>query len=473
VKTAERKTGAAVPRRQATAAARAVVRRRALPRHDDVVQRPVERAPAGPTIDAGYGDIVELARSAAGSGAAPASAGAERAVASASSSSGAPLPQPLMRTFEDSLGADLSDVRVHTGEDSQRAAKAVTAKAYTIGGDIHFGAGHYDSSSGTGQHLLAHEVAHTVQQAGGAPQMRAKLELSSPGDELEREADRAADAMVGRKAAAVSRERGPGHPAVQRQPAKPDAGAAKTAFDSTHIYSTAPEAARKRKIDEQIMGGDFTKGNGIDMHSEAYLKQLISLASKGTTTVKTDARGLQFFIVKGGGEGFLPGYLKGRDASNVTSGGATTGNEAGTVMRFDYNDLIAAFDAKGGLVSAALLQRPLSIKNPDIWTEGTANKVYDAWDKQNASLYKNTSFDVKYWGLQIDDRLGMYASGKVRIDLHKQENTNGCIFIVDPNTPSTSDPTLSQFEPKFITDVMSKVGGRRSNIGIMHMVDVQ
>ena len=123
--------------------------------------------------------------------------GADHAVASASSSSGSALPDTLMRKFESSLGADLSSVRVHTGAESATAASAVGAKAYTMGQDIHFGAGQYDPSSGGGEHLLAHEVAHTVQQQNGGTQRRQyKLEVSSPHDAAEHEADRAADAMV-------------------------------------------------------------------------------------------------------------------------------------------------------------------------------------------------------------------------------------------------------------------------------------
>jgi hypothetical protein len=74
----------------------------------------------------------------------------------------------------------------------------------------------------------------------------------------------------------------------------------------------------------------------------------------------------------------------------------------------------------------------------------------------------------------IDDSLGWYQSGSVRVDIHKQENTNGCIFICDPNTPDvdTKKTDLDKFEPKFITDVMSKVGSKPSNIGIMHMISV-
>ncbi|HLL22247.1 MAG TPA: DUF4157 domain-containing protein, partial [Kofleriaceae bacterium] len=120
----------------------------------------------------------------------------ETAVATAASSSGAPLPDPLRNQFESSLGTELSSVRVHTGSESQTAASAVGARAYAVGNDIHFGAGQYDPSSSDGQFLIAHEVAHTVQQRGGSMTRQNKLVLSSGSDSAELEADRAASAMV-------------------------------------------------------------------------------------------------------------------------------------------------------------------------------------------------------------------------------------------------------------------------------------
>lgn len=109
---------------------------------------------------------------------------------------GSALPATLQRKFEGSLGADLSGVRVHTGAESAQSARSLSARAYTVGNDIHFGAGQYDPSSPAGEHLLAHEVAHTVQQAGAGPSVQHKLEVSQPGDACELEADSAADAML-------------------------------------------------------------------------------------------------------------------------------------------------------------------------------------------------------------------------------------------------------------------------------------
>jgi hypothetical protein len=165
----------------------------------------------------------ELARTRDRNGVAP---GADAALVRAASTFGAPLPAHLRKKFEAALGADLSGVRVHTGAESAAAAEAVGAHAYTEGQDIHFAEGRYAPDDPFGLHLLAHEVAHTVQQSGGAPDHQNKLEVSTPGDALEVEADRAADAMIAGQPAAVSggpavTARSPGDPAGQTQPTSP------------------------------------------------------------------------------------------------------------------------------------------------------------------------------------------------------------------------------------------------------------
>jgi hypothetical protein len=142
-----------------------------------------------------------IARSATGETIA-ADAGAK--VDTAQGSPGAPLPTDTRARFESSLGADLSGVRVHAGAASAAAADSISARAYTTGSDIHFADGQYDPSSAGGEHLLAHEVAHTVQQAGGGGGPQRKGNVSSPGDPAEVDADRAADAMTTGAAYTVS-----------------------------------------------------------------------------------------------------------------------------------------------------------------------------------------------------------------------------------------------------------------------------
>ncbi|HEX4422264.1 MAG TPA: DUF4157 domain-containing protein [Kofleriaceae bacterium] len=140
------------------------------------------------------------------------------AVGRASTSAGRPLPDAMRNKFEASLGADLSAVRIHTGGDSHAAARAIGAKAYTLGQDIHF-SGKHDPTSAADELLVAHEVAHTVQQQGSAPVAQHKLEVSAPTDGFEHEADRAADAMVAGAAFALGTA-----PVVAARKAGDDAG---------------------------------------------------------------------------------------------------------------------------------------------------------------------------------------------------------------------------------------------------------
>ncbi len=78
-------------------------------------------------------------------------------------SSGRPLSADARRSFEGAFGADFSGVRVHP---DSRSAPALGAEAFTQGTDIHFAPGRYDPGTSAGDHLLAHELAHVVQQNG-------------------------------------------------------------------------------------------------------------------------------------------------------------------------------------------------------------------------------------------------------------------------------------------------------------------
>lgn len=125
-------------------------------------------------------------------------------VAAIGSGGGEGLPAELRGSFEESLGIGLGGVRVHTDGASAEAADALGARAFARGSDVHFGAGQYRPDDPFGQHLLAHEVAHTVQQGGAPAGVQEKLEVSSPADPAEHEADHAADAMVAGKSASVT-----------------------------------------------------------------------------------------------------------------------------------------------------------------------------------------------------------------------------------------------------------------------------
>ena len=78
--------------------------------------------------------------------------------------SGQPLEPALRQDMEQRFGYDFSGVRVHFDAAAEQSARELDAYAYTAGRHIVFGAGRFDSDSLEGRRLLAHELAHVVQQ---------------------------------------------------------------------------------------------------------------------------------------------------------------------------------------------------------------------------------------------------------------------------------------------------------------------
>lgn len=85
----------------------------------------------------------------------------ERAV----QSGGQPLPEAERAFFEDRFGRELGAVRIHHDSAANEAARTLSARAFTVGTDIVFGQGEFQPGSDQGRHLLAHELAHTIQQS--------------------------------------------------------------------------------------------------------------------------------------------------------------------------------------------------------------------------------------------------------------------------------------------------------------------
>jgi hypothetical protein len=93
-------------------------------------------------------------------------------------SGGQPLPKSVRNFFEPRFAYDFSKVRVHTDAKSAEMARSINARAFTKGKDIVFGVGGYAPGVLAGQRLLAHELAHVIQQSG-APRARIGLRTAS------------------------------------------------------------------------------------------------------------------------------------------------------------------------------------------------------------------------------------------------------------------------------------------------------
>lgn len=113
------------------------------------------------------------------------------------SSPGQPLDAGTRAFMEPRFGFDFSRVRVHTDARAAESAQAVNALAYTVGRDVVFGTGQYAPETSEGRRLVAHELTHTIQQAGAEP--HENFSPGEPGSASEREADSLASEVASGK----------------------------------------------------------------------------------------------------------------------------------------------------------------------------------------------------------------------------------------------------------------------------------
>jgi hypothetical protein len=175
--------------------------------------------------------------------------GVQRDLGGATATGGAPLPPAARERMERAFSFDFGAVRVHTGGKASDASAALDARAVTTGADILFGAGEYAPGTARGDRLLAHELAHVVQQSQGLP--RQPID-GGPADRLEVAARAAAE-----RAAPVAQRRSGGAEGLAGDRATP--AAEREADGAARIAATGgsvPRLSRQpRTIARQPAGG--------------------------------------------------------------------------------------------------------------------------------------------------------------------------------------------------------------------------
>lgn len=162
----------------------------------------VERPSAGPVHPGAGGEraVLGLQRSAGNASVtgmlAEQEVDGQESVRQATAAGGRGLEAGTLQLMGERLGHDFNGVRVHTGGAAEASAASFGATAYTTGSDIVFGSGSYAPGTDRGDHLLAHELTHVVQQSqgpvAGTPQSSG-VSVSDPSDEFERAAETSAD----------------------------------------------------------------------------------------------------------------------------------------------------------------------------------------------------------------------------------------------------------------------------------------
>jgi len=105
----------------------------------------------------------------------------------ASQGGGSSLDGATNSFMSDRFGVDFGSVKIHNNSESAQLNRQLNARAFTVGRDIYFNSGEYEPGTGSGRHLLAHELAHTVQQGATQKIYRKPAEpaLKADADEAE------------------------------------------------------------------------------------------------------------------------------------------------------------------------------------------------------------------------------------------------------------------------------------------------
>lgn len=88
------------------------------------------------------------------------------------------LPANANQFFSSKMGYDFSNVKIHTDQTAAESAKDVNAKAYTIGNNIVFNEGQFNTESNEGKKLMAHELVHVIQNNEG-PKNKIKRQVEA------------------------------------------------------------------------------------------------------------------------------------------------------------------------------------------------------------------------------------------------------------------------------------------------------
>jgi len=109
---------------------------------------------------------------------------------------GHPLDADVSSRMGSAFGTDYSHVRVHTDADAAALSDGMNARAFTVGENIAFGSGEYKPGTPVGDAIIAHELAHVIQQGRASPGVAAKEKGGAGQAALEEDADLAAASAV-------------------------------------------------------------------------------------------------------------------------------------------------------------------------------------------------------------------------------------------------------------------------------------
>ncbi len=185
---------------------------------------------------------------------------------------GRPLEAPIRSYMERSFDRNFASVRIHDDVTAARFSEGLGARAFTIGADIAFGAGEYRPGTSTGDALIAHELAHTIQQGSRTPGASGGAEDGS----LEQQAEHASSAAMRGRGAAASLEEAAGGIRVQRLPA--------VAAGALILAEATPEIVVGAEIGTEVVVAD-----GVVVAADVSVPAVVDVAAPAVVDVAAPA----------------------------------------------------------------------------------------------------------------------------------------------------------------------------------------
>lgn len=208
-------------------------------------------------------------------------------------SSGQPLDATTRGFMEARFGHDFGHVRVHTDARAAESARAVQALAYTVGRDLVFASGHFAPTTSSGQRLLAHELAHVIQQGGARQPAKKGSSSSSPPAHRALQRQPEPDATEGTETPGVTYE-----DLDKEQPSGPatiESSTDETLPEETTPEETSPEAGEE-SIQTKAAGAAPRESSGLEREADVAADSILagrSVAVRGRTSPQP-----QYYLAK-------------------------------------------------------------------------------------------------------------------------------------------------------------------------------
>lgn len=255
-------------------------------------------------------------------------------------SPGQPLDTSTRGFFEPRFGHDFSHVRVHATSRDAESARAINALAYTAGRDIVFEAGQYNPGSAPGRQLLAHELAHVVQQKGGP--VSAEYLLLSNNSSAEREAEQAASMVGEAQRPQINRSLSPHHIGRVAKPGDGQPAKASANPPGATPQANPPGGQSPQKLSFDILGADtalvdfLTKAVGLSRNPDIRVTSLEDMIDQLESKAPPNSHQcIEHISIFNHG---MPGSqaLTGQGEKKVATGGGPPGKLPGSGFRLDW-----------------------------------------------------------------------------------------------------------------------------------------